>query len=439
MKLELPLALVLIAAGCWLWSQHHDARIPLFGERPDAVDSDAVENDEDQLSNQLASQPAIQDAAIQNGNNDHERKDDTASNLAGQGGSAWFADPDARQLVVDAAESLTDSMPFTSRVRFETRMFENEFNASGSYAHQGQGTRKSKLELFSGATSNVSRLTQICDGRFCYRIFATGKTTPTAAESEPGSSDSGAERAGSIKQIEVVDLDRLHKAANAGRLPPSRSAGSPGGWMATGGLSSLLEHLSRSFKFAPAYHSRLGDVETLVVRGVWDETMLRTSLAGQIESELLVPEINWMNLPDQVPHAVELTFGADDFFHLFPYRIAFLRFDPSQRDSRQGVPDQPMTTIAMLELYDVTRLNSMDDSVFQIDLADVQANDMTAKYVAQMNQRQEVSAGNQPVANQAAGNRAESNQPAGQRDSLFAPASFASPDNSIGSDGSGDR
>ncbi len=106
------------------------------------------------------------------------------------------------------------------------------------------------------------------------------------------------------------------------------------------------------------------------MRGFWRPEQLQRLLTHQVEPGLLTPPIKWQDLPVQIPHAIELHLGADDFLYLFPYRIRFLQFTKSQ-------DFESAREIVRMEMNEVTRLDNVDESLFVIRSQDAWPNDLT--------------------------------------------------------------
>ncbi|MEM7455084.1 MAG: hypothetical protein AAF456_12105 [Planctomycetota bacterium] len=371
MKLELPLAVLLIAGGCWLAAANYFAPIENVAEA--AATGPVSTGDHGSPDPDFAGQATLaalplatltpqaraQTVAPQNTTTENQQ----ASPVEPAPFSTVTPDPAAARLIAQAADQLSQSPPISCSVRFSMNMFDSMVSGRGSYLQEGGTRQRARLELEAGDKRSGVHLQQVCDGRFYYRKVITAHS----------------------RSLEFVDLERVYPSFVGNETLASLNTGNSvaSTWMMTGNLSCLIENLSDSFSFGPAYESSLGDIPALSVRGLWNEETLRNSLAGQVEHELLAPEIDWARLPDQIPHAVEITFGTDDFLPLFPYRISFLRFSGDERRIDEVIE------ISKIELFDVTKIDGVTDDDFKVSTDGVLITDRTQDYIAQIDKRRE--------------------------------------------------
>ena len=331
MKLELPFAIVLLAAGCLLWlgggSFYRNTPIETSRPQKTVVPSQTTRISEPtKYPIQLV---AKQEQAV----SDKSKDASTSGSLTGA------------QLLEQAAANIVSSPPIESSVLLTVDLFNQHLVTQGKYIQLGQGSRKSRLDfqyqLEEG--EGIGKLTQICDGRFFYSIQETGKE----------------------KNLRFVDLYQLATADQQGLLAQ------PTAWMATGGLSSLMQHLAQAFDFAPVTKGTISGVPTLVLRGTWKLDYLKRLTENQLDPQWLNQPVRWDKLPPQLPHVVELHLGADQFLPLFPYRIVFSKYDDGNQKK------QP-TPIVRFEMNEVSKLESVDqdwfvvqsDATNQIDLTE---------------------------------------------------------------------
>ena len=128
MKLELPIAVSLLAAGCF---------VALNG-----FESNVVEEN----SNELIIKT-----------NDRTPKV----------GQEINADP--RGLLLSAARQLQNAGPVMADVKMSVDMFGQQIRSAGHYYQMGQGTRKSRLEVTFDTDESPATILQVCDGHFYYR------------------------------------------------------------------------------------------------------------------------------------------------------------------------------------------------------------------------------------------------------------------------------
>ena len=334
MKLELPFAIFLLAAGCFLWF----AGGVFYVNTP----SPATENQKtnvpqgklgraDPISHpiQLASS---EDSRIVDGS-----QDDSTSNPT-----------ESQTLLMQSAANIVSSPPIESTVVLTVDLFDQHLVTQWRYIQLGQGSRKSRLD-FEYKQKEIGKLTQICDGRFFYSI----------QESDKG------------KNLRFVDLYQLAKADQQGWMA------NPTAWMATGGLSSLMQHLAMAFEFEPVTKGEIGGIPTLVLRGTWNLSYLKRLTENQVDPACLEEPVQWNKLPPQLPHLVELHLGADDFLPLFPYRIIFSQYQSA------NVNESPRS-IVRFEMSEVSKLETVDQQWFVVQSGGSQQVDLTEELAARV-------------------------------------------------------
>ena len=262
-------------------------------------------------------------------------------------------DPHAVTLLATAARQISNSKPFKSAFSLRAESFGQNVVASGAYFQMGQGTHKTRIEMVFDSIASKPTLTQICDGRFFY-----------TARSEERSSSAN-QRSLPQKTLEFVDLQRIQEAA--GERPTQLT---PTGWVATGGLSSLLQHLTSGFNFGPP--SQLENSMTMI-RGVWDPIALRQIISDP-DAPPLEGSVKWEDVPKQLPHAVEFIFSNNNGAY-FPSQVSFLRFDAK---TGQAVPTM------ILNLSNPSPLSNLADGFFVIDSNNLKPTDATDRYIARI-------------------------------------------------------
>ncbi len=263
------------------------------------------------------------------------------------------------------------SPPISARSRIRTRLFGELVTAEGRLLHLGQGTHCSRYEFFSGDSDTSMQVVQICNGRVSYLIKTHGGQS----------------------WLEFIDLNRI-----AGRTSPDTDfAGSPNTWMATGGLTGLLEHLAKSFEFNSPRKLEIGGIPMVSIRGQWRRGRLQQLLQGQINLGDNDTQIEWGQLPPQLPHAVEIILGNDEFAPLFPYRMIFHQYE----NDGQAKP------LVSMEMYEVEKVERMDVSLFSVQQGEFASTvDATSRFENQLEFYQQMA-----KANRNDTRHANSNQP----------------------------
>ncbi|MCH2183379.1 MAG: hypothetical protein MK108_15375, partial [Mariniblastus sp.] len=255
---------------------------------------------------------------------------------------------ESQALLERSANSMVESPPVESTVVLTVDLFDQQLVTEGKYIQLGQGSRKSRLD-FEYQDEDIGRLTQICDGRFFYSL----------QESSQG------------KNLNFVDLYQLAKADQQALMA------NPTAWMATGGLSSLLQHLAQAFEFEPISQGEVGGIPTLVLRGTWKLPYLKRLMENQVEPTWLDPPIQWDLLPPQLPHSVEVHLGADEFLPLFPYQITFSQYG-STGDTKTS------RSIVRFEMTEISKLESVDQQWFIVQSGDSTQVDLTEELASRV-------------------------------------------------------
>jgi hypothetical protein len=378
MKQELPFAVVLLAAGCLLWFWQSDREKPPVSP--------------------IASLESVADSLPNAGTEDFETTPSGVIHADFQTEFFGMAEPDSRQIsseieipglnlemfadqtpcspsafiheqtdgksvqmMSQIAQRLTASQPFCLKLRLSGNLFGTSVSASGNYAQMGQGSHKSRIELKYGSEPNAPTVFQLCDGRFVYNL----QTSPMPHSAK-----------GKKQTFEFVDLHRVRESAGE-----PETGVTPTGWVATGGISSLFQHLASAFNFGSSEQT---DDSTVVLRGSWDQSSLQTVLFDPLNGESkLGSSIDWEEVPPQLPHAVELVLKQNADFLYFPTKITFLQFAKQQDDQ------YVLNPVVTLLLSDPQPLGAVADRFFVIDSSNLTPIDTTDGYIARIEAFQE--------------------------------------------------
>lgn len=381
MKQELPFAVILLAAGCLLWfwqsapekpsisaipsSENADEALPIAGMEDfepqpyyDVIQADfQIEPFEtpDHDSRQLSSESEIAEP------NPDEREFPETSSFSANAFIHKQTDRESVRIMSQISQRLASSQPFGLKLRLSGKLFGTSVSASGNYAQLGQGTHKSRIELKYGSEPNAPTVFQLCDGRFVYNL----QTSPMPHSAK-----------GKKQTFEFVDLVRVRQTAGERETKIT-----PTGWVATGGISSLFQHLASAFNFGA---SQPTDDSSIVLRGSWDQNSLQTVLFNPLDGESnLDPLIRWEEVPRQLPHAVELVLKKNSDFIYFPTKITFLQFVHRQDDQYDVKP------VVTLLFSDPRPLGAVTDRFFVIDSSNLKPTDTTDGYIARIEAFQE--------------------------------------------------
>lgn len=304
-------------------------------------------------------------------------------------------------LLASAAQGLASAEPIGSELKLEASLLSQQVVAIGNYFQLGQGTFKTRLELSFSIAENGHEVPagttfQLCDGRFVYSLqnHVANETADEQPREEP------------LAELEFVDLHRVRAAAGerAGSITPT-------GWVATGGLAGLLQHLASAFNFGPPETRADGSI---VLRGSWNFTAAK-SLVGDHVAKLgptgsanQTQQIAWGDFPPQLPHGIELVLQRYDAVvsrpaanetpsfdaaaaasratgqgGYFPLSITFVRFRTARKSAFGS--NSALEPMARIEFSPPQRLKEITDRFFIIDSTDVTAVDITDQYIRRIN------------------------------------------------------
>ena len=332
MKKELPIAACLLALGvalCWNVSNPSRSR---------ASAGNSLQPTVEVLAKDIVAEPA---AAFLN-----------ILQAAGGKQDLW-----CKSTLVSTGQALNRLPSIAARTQLECRLHDMELLARGKY-FQTENGQKSRLELVFDDSQSPLSVLQICDGQFSYTLRANGQQ----------------------QRLDFVDLGRLeNKDAGLSALAL------PTGWVMGGGLGATLIHYAEAFHFQAI---DTNDPARLHVRGIWDTGFLTRLLYSDVDVQQRPTEIQWKNLPVQMPHGIELTFSKLGGGVMQPETIRLFRF--TQQQGRAVA--MPMMTIEF-DALEVS--NTLPPALFTIESSGFEAVEVTDIY----NQKiRELSAGLPKVA-----------------------------------------
>ena len=341
MKLELPLAILLLAIGGWHWMSGYPSNKTNQSKASPTSPNDAEPQKQSPnlLPPQMQSNTNQFGAANQFGSIQQASYQEPID-------SVFSEEPDADDpglLLAQSAKHMEMAPPISCKSRCRINLFGQSIVGEGFYYQQGQGSKLTRMELKYNISDDLSFIsTQVCDGKFYYSIQEMGED----------------------RTIEFIDLQRL-------RSESMNFASSPSRWLSQAGTVSLLRNLSAAFEFEPPQTTTLGSHPMLHLKGKWKPKALASILHGQIDVNESQP-FNWDQLPNQIPHAVEVYLGTDDFLHLFPYRINFYKCD------REGNPEE--TPMIAMELFEVQKVDQLPNQLFRVDSQGSHPVDLSQNY-----------------------------------------------------------
>ncbi len=380
MKQELPFAVALLAAGCLLcFSQFSGPAESSARSESDSVQStESSQTPPNELTSGVENSPpldagnldnhgplevgvagefnAVVPASYQAGVSDQMPR-----SLPSEGNSLnrlplnpdlYFhqdSNPHAISFLAELSKKVSQSQPIGASIELTGNLFGQVVSASGDYYQMGQGSHKSRIELSFATLANSPSVIQLCDGRFVYKFQSSGDQ----------------------RELEFVDLLRVREKAG------ERGSGiTPTGWVASGGIASLFQHLASAFNFGEIEY---GDDSSVTLRGSWDDAALRQIVGVENDPDNPVEgrTSRWSQVPGQLPHAVELVFRHDKDLDYFPRRIKFLRVEASSQDTK-------LSPMVVLEFSVPRPLPGSSSRYFVVEATDLDSVDMTQQYIARI-------------------------------------------------------
>lgn len=345
MKLELPLALGMLAIGCWLFF-FSQAGPDLGGSQQPILPPPRVAPVQAAAYEQVP--PELDISSPASPSQPANSQPPTAMLVE----QLKHGDSQAARFLRQASENLKNGSALQANSRLHINMFEQSLRANGQYWQSGQGRGKSRFDFEVGSGDQNIHLSQICDGRFFFLET----------------------RFGDKSELSFVDLERVARATS----PRTPFAGSANHWLGIGGIGSLLLQLEASFNFAPPERQMLGSVPVWNLKGTWKPDSLEKILHEYVDSKWLTPKTVWNRLPPQIPHSVELLLGNDELLPLFPYRIVFYQFQQDADDTAESA------AAVTLEMYEVSQVGQLDDQLFQVDKTDRTHKDITHRFASRL-------------------------------------------------------
>ena len=327
MKQELPIAITLLAIGClpFLWQTRDASKVSAAIPVSDpAIPASAPWN--------RAANPALTSFAAQD------------LNVTGAIGGKDF--------LLQVADSFANGQPVFGDLQIENHLYKSNQNIEARFWSRGMGTRQSRLELILRSQPQAM-LTQVCDGRYVYRLQEQGE-----------------------RKIKFHSVEKL-KRDDAGIV----QATLPASWISNGSIDSLFSNLADAFNFGAVKTSP--DNQSVEVVGTWNPDHLAKLMLNWVDHREIVPEPNWAKLPPHFPHGARLRFASSGTKY-FPVEVVFFKFD-----SETNQPN-PAMTIKFGPIIE----QSISSDLFRLDADESGAIDETELY----NDRIDLLMGNQRVA-----------------------------------------
>ncbi len=311
MKHELPIAIGLLAVGClpWFW-----------------------QNRESSEASAAIQPPIAAPATPQQGEEPSSVQFSPVTDAQGKNPSANFL----RQV----GNSFRQGQPSFGYFKFENHLFGSNASGRGGFWCGGLGTGKSRLELILESETE-SMLTQICDGRFLYRV---------------------SEHNGN-RRLKFYNINKLNNE-DAGIVQSTL----PATWIGQSSIGGFFSNIADAFNFEDLKSSTDGQHVEIV--GSWNTEYLARLMVNWVDHRKILPKPDWSTVPEQIPHGARLRFTRIGGVWQ-PGEIVFFRFDTDK--TNQPIP-------ALTVKFDPIHQQSIADELFQIDGNETDAFDETDLY-----------------------------------------------------------
>ena len=253
-----------------------------------------------------------------------------------------------QRLMARAGRVLADHTAVSARIRYRTDLFDQQLVGSGNYLQQRAGNDIFlRLELRIQAGDEVTRLQQVCDGRFLWLRRDLLQ-------------DSSLTR---------IDLQQVRTAiAEQGDIPSALVFRQ---LLSLGGLPGLMDQLEVHFRFAEPRPVELYGISMWLVSGTWSQEPRGQIATGQGDRT--------DGLPKHVPDEVLVLLGQDD---LFPYRIEYRKSETPAIAGSSAT--EAARSIVTMELFEVQIGMEIDPLNFVFQPGDIQVEDRTASLIEQL-------------------------------------------------------
>jgi len=355
MKQELPIAILLLAAGglVFYWQSRRPRSAPI---PPPSV----------QRASEMTLHPVRPPSPIvqQVGTSRSVQPAYPSPNIPSPRQISDYNTPS--QFLVDLGRQLEAGVPFRTDFQIEAKLHRQSFTVAGRYQQIGQGTRKSRTELLIGGSTSPTKLIRVSDGRFLYTQLEN------ASEST----------------LDFVDMQRLETNAPGSAQKPSELARA---WMSPSGLPHLFESLGLVFEFR-VLSPQSGSSAPLVLEGEWNPEKLRALLKGTVDERYLSPTIDWGHLPPQLPHGVRIELVESPGVGLFPRTITFFKFSTStgkkKNDLLSHLVSSKVTPLATIRFSQPQSQSIAPETVLRLDSQGIPPRDITDRYADQIREFQ---------------------------------------------------
>lgn len=273
-----------------------------------------------------------------------------------------------------ARHMIDDGSAFETNVSVRAAFFGQQVAGSGHYIQAGQGAGKARTilafhipksqsthssDVTSTATPPQQKVTNLCDGRFVYRLHEDLIESRQTLEFYD------------LQKIKNSESDRRNKTLSHRPGIPL----APGELMASG-MAGLLQHLADEFRFAVVAEES-DTRRTRTLRGTWQPRRIQRLMQGYLGGDGQQPELAWSQLPPNLPHAVELSLVRTSEWELFPSRLTFYQFKAIE----QRTVARP---VVVIEFQNPKAIGTISDDQFVLRSEHLEATDLTYQYLSKL-------------------------------------------------------
>jgi hypothetical protein len=286
----------------------------------------------------------------------------------GQGGAT-----DGNALVAAAARRVQAEPSVQAQIRFRIDAQGQNLVGNGLYLQLGDGPEKLlRFDLKLQVGQRTAALQQISGQQYYW----------VRRDLPPGNHKVSRVNLRSIRLAIAKQSAEEDRDADLNGLPVTSPANDA--WLLLGGLSALLEGLSRNFDFGVA---RAGEIElpatanrlparlpVWAVSGVWKKERWDALHAASAKNKKIPP-------PD-LPVRVDLVLGRSErSFDLFPYRVFYYAPSGEGRGGEGGAKLNPMVS---MELFNVQPAAELDPRDFDYNPGEQEVEDVTQAYLVKL-------------------------------------------------------
>ena len=271
----------------------------------------------------------------------------------------------AQDVIANASRNVFRYESIHAKIRLRIRLFDQNLVGKGEYFQLGPNEDKLlRLDLQIPIADKVTRLQQVCDGRF---LWQHQDMVPVEYPGQPAT------------ELSRVDLYHVREAVNARATDATEKIAA--GDLIRCGLAHLLRELAANFDFYKTGVTTLSDIPMWVVHGRWKQENL-LAVMPEHKDVLLAGKPLSLDLPSHLADEVVVTLGRHDSI---PYRVEFVRHAEHVRfAATDQSPGRGTTTMVLMELFEVAIGDLIDPRQFQYKPNDLEVDDRTDEYLQRL-------------------------------------------------------